>query len=46
MDFANPIGCGRAASQAATVDPFLDGDMRFRFELQTALVGIVAILIL
>ena len=46
MDFANAIAGDRAPLQAAIVNPFLDGDMCFRFELQIALVGIVAIVVL
>jgi hypothetical protein len=46
MDFANAVACGRAPLQAATVDPFLDGDMCFRFVLEIALVGILAIVVL
>ena len=46
MDFPDAIACDRAPLQAATVDPFLDGDMRFRFELQIALVGILAVVVL
>ena len=46
MDFPDAIACGCAPLQAATVDPFLNGDVRFRFVLQVALVGILAVVVL
>ena len=46
MDFANRFDCHAVPGQAATVDPFLNGDMRFCFELQVALAGIAAVVIL
>ena len=45
MDFANAVACGRPPLQATTVDPFLDGDMCFRFVLQIALVGVFTIVV-
>jgi hypothetical protein len=35
-----------AMTQAAAIDPFLDDDVRFRFALQIALAGVVAIVVL
>ena len=46
MGFADAVACDHTAFQAAPVDPLLDGNMRFRFELQIALGRIFAVVIL
>ena len=45
MDFTDAVTRYRAPSQSTGVNPLLDGDMRFRFELQIALAGITAIVV-
>jgi hypothetical protein len=42
-NFADGIGGDGAVFEAATVDPLLDGDVRFGFELQIARLGVVAV---
>jgi hypothetical protein len=46
MDLSDAIACDVTAFQASAVDPFLDGNMCFRFELQVALAGIMAVIVL
>ena len=36
----------RAAFEAAAIDPSLDGDMRFRFELEVAFFRVLAVVVL
>src|SRR5437588_8613448 len=45
MDFTDAVTRDRAPSQAAAVNPFLDGDMCFRFELKIAFAGVIAIIV-
>jgi hypothetical protein len=45
VNLADPLLCGCPSLQAARVDPFLDGDVGFRLELQIALVRIDAVIV-
>lgn len=46
MNFGKFRACRRSSTQIATVDPALHFDVRFRFELQVPLAGILAIFVL
>ena len=46
MDLANTIRAYGTSAQSALVDPFLDRDVRFRFELEVALFRVGAVIVL
>ncbi len=46
MDFADRLGRDRATFEPTAIDPLLDGDMRFRFELEIALLRVSAVVVL
>jgi hypothetical protein len=47
VNLADPfLGYGPAATQAAIIDPFLDLDVRLGLQLQIALAGVLAIVVL
>ncbi len=43
MDFADGIGGDRAPIKAAAIDPLLDLDVGFRFDLKLSLFGVLAV---
>ena len=45
MDFTDAVTCDGVPSQAAAVNPFLDSNMCFRFELQVAFARVLAIVV-
>ena len=45
VDFADGLGCKRAALEGASVDPLLDSDVRFGLKLEVALLCVPAVVI-
>jgi len=45
MHLANAIDGRRPAAKIAAIDPFLDRDVGFRFQLQVSLFGVLAIIV-
>jgi len=46
VDFADTVRRDRTAPDAASINPFLDCDMRLGFDLEVALVRVQAIVVL
>ena len=45
MDFADAFGRDGAALQTSIINPFLNGDMRFRLKLEVAFGGVLAVVV-